>query len=76
MSTLCVVGSHTIVPINWMCQKTIQFRTTESEIISRTEELRLDGAPALDLWDKRQFFSSRSFVACVHRQPSSEQDHH
>ena len=25
MSTLCVVGSHTVVPTNWMCQKQFNF---------------------------------------------------
>ena len=37
--TLCLVGSHTFVPI------------TESEIISLDTGLRLDGLPALELWD-------------------------
>ena len=39
--TLCVLRSHTFVPTS----------STESEIISLDAGLRLDGIPALDLWD-------------------------
>ena len=51
--TLCVFGSHKFVPINWMCQKqtSVSHSSTESEIISLDAGLRLDGKPALDLWD-------------------------
>ena len=51
--TLCVFGSHTFVPISWMCKKQTAFShsSTESEIISLDAGLRLDGLPALDLWD-------------------------
>ena len=51
--TLCVFGSHTFVPISWMCEKqtSISHSSTESEIISLDAGLRLDGIPALDLWD-------------------------
>ena len=51
--TLCVFGSHTFVPISWMCKKqtSVSHSSTESEIISLDAELRLDGKPALDLWD-------------------------
>ena len=41
--TLCVFGSHTFVPISWMCKK----QTSDS----LDAGLRLDGIPALDLWD-------------------------
>ena len=45
--------SHTFVPISWMCQKqtSVSHSSTESEIISLDAGLRLDGIPALDLWD-------------------------
>ena len=48
-----VFGSHTVVPINWMCKKqtSVSHSSTESEIISLDAGLRLDGIPALDLWD-------------------------
>ena len=51
--TLCVFGSHTFVPISWMCKKqtSVSHSSTESEIISLNAGLRLDGIPALDLWD-------------------------
>ena len=51
--TLCVFGSHTFVPIGWMCKKqtSVLHSSTESEIISLDAGLRLDGIPALGLWD-------------------------
>ena len=51
--TLCIFGSHTFVPISWMCKKqtSVSHSSTESEIISLDTGLRLDGVPALDLWD-------------------------
>ena len=51
--TLCVFGSHTFVPTNWMCKKqtSVSHHSTESEIISLDAGLRLDGLPALELWD-------------------------
>ena len=50
--TLRVFGSHTFVPISWMCKKqtSVAHSSTESEIISLDAGLRLDGIPALDLW--------------------------
>ena len=47
--TLCIFGSHTFVPISWMCKKQtlVSHSSTESEIIC----LRMDPIPALDLWD-------------------------
>ena len=51
--TLCVFGSHTFVPICWMCKKqtAVSHSSTESEIISLDTGLRLDGLLALELWD-------------------------
>ena len=51
--TLCIFGSHTFVPISWMCKKqtSVWHTSTESEIISLYAGLRLDGILALDLWD-------------------------
>ena len=50
---LCVLGSHTFVPISWMCKKqtAVSHSSTESEIISLDTGLRLDGLSALELWD-------------------------
>ena len=46
-------GSHTFVPTSWMCKKetAVSHRSTESEIISLDTGLRIDGLPALELWD-------------------------
>ena len=51
--TLCIFGSPTFVPISWMCkqQTAVSHSSTESEIISLDTGLRLDGLPALELWD-------------------------
>ena len=51
--TLCIFGSHTFVPISWMCKKqtSVSHSSTESEIISLDTGLRLDGLPALELRD-------------------------
>ena len=50
---MCIFGSHTIVPISWMCKKrtSVSHSSTESEIISLDAGLRLDGIPALYSWD-------------------------
>ena len=50
---MCVFGSHTFVPISWMCTKqtSVSHSSTESEIIPLDAGLRLDGIPALDVWD-------------------------
>ena len=50
---LCIFGSHTFVPISWMCKKqtSVSHSSTEAEIISLDAGLRMDGIPALTLWD-------------------------
>ena len=50
---MSVFGSHTFVPISLMCKKqtSVSHSSTESEIISLDTGLRLDGIPALELWD-------------------------
>ena len=50
---MCVFGSHTFVPTSWMSKKqtSVSHSSTESEIISLDTGLRLDGLPALELWD-------------------------
>ena len=50
---MCVFGSHTFVPIVWMCKKqtSVSHSSTESEIISLDTGLRFDGLRALELWD-------------------------
>ena len=41
------------VPVSWMCKKqtAVSHSSTEPEIISLDTGLRLDGLPALELWD-------------------------
>ena len=50
---LCIFGSRTFVPLSWMCKKqtSVSHSSTESEIISLDAGLRMDGIPALTLWD-------------------------
>ena len=50
---LCIFGSHTFVPISWMCTKqtSVSHSSTEAEIISLDAVLPMDGIPALTLWD-------------------------
>ena len=47
--TLCILGRHTFVPISWMFkeQSSVSHSSTEAELISLDEGLRLDGFPAL-----------------------------
>ena len=47
------LGGHTFVPISWMCKKqtSVSQNSTEAEIISLDAGLRMDGIPALDLWN-------------------------
>ena len=46
-------GSRTIVPVSQMCKKqtSVSHSSTEAEIISLDAGWRMDGIPALDLWD-------------------------
>ena len=50
---VCIFGSHTFVPRNWICKKqtSVSHSSTEAELISLGAGLRKDGIPALDLSD-------------------------
>ena len=50
---LCIFGSQTFVPISWMCKKqtSVSHSSAEAEIIFLDAGLRMDGIPALTLWD-------------------------
>ena len=50
---LCNLGSQTFVPISWMCEKqsSVSHSSTEAELISLDAGLRMDGIPALHLWE-------------------------
>ena len=47
---LSISGSHTFVPICWMCKKQTSVSNGEAEIISLDAGSRVDGIPALALW--------------------------
>ena len=77
--TLCVFGSHTFVPISWMCKKqtAVSHSSTESEIISLDTGLRLDGLPALELWDLIvSFFGNISHISDRTGKPVYGEDKH
>ena len=50
---LCIFGSHTFVPVSWMCKKkaSVSHSSTESEIIALDPRLQMGGIPALTFWD-------------------------
>ena len=50
---LCFFGSHTFVPVSWMCKKrtSVSQSSTEAEIISLDAGSRKDSVPAFTLWD-------------------------
>ena len=73
------VGSHTFVPISWMCKKqtAVSHSSTESEIISLDTGLRLDGLLALELWDPIvSVFGSVSQVSDRSGQPDNDVNKH
>ena len=77
--TLCVFGSHTFVPICWMCKKqtSVSHSSTESEIISLDTGLRLDGLPVLELWDLIvSVFGNISRVSDRSVKPESDEHKH
>ena len=77
--TLCIFGSHTFVPISWMCKKqtAVSHSSTESEIISLDTGLRLDGLPALELWDLIvSVFGNISHVSDRSGQPDNDVHKH
>ena len=45
---LCILGSHTFVPISWMCKKqtSVSHSLTEAEKIIMVQVLRVDGYPS------------------------------
>ena len=51
---LCILRSHTCVPISWTCKKqtAVPHNSTEAELISCDAGLRLEGIPAVIVWDR------------------------
>ena len=50
---LVLMGPNTFVPISWFCKKqgSVSNSSTESELISLDAALRMEGIPALSLWE-------------------------
>jgi len=50
---IAIVGSHTFVPITWVCKKqgAVSHSSTEAEVIALEACLRMEGLPCLNLWD-------------------------
>ena len=50
---LCIFLPHTLVPLTWACKElaAVSHSSTEAEIISLDAGLRMEGTPALNLWD-------------------------
>ena len=53
-SLLALVGPSTFVPISWMCKKqsAVSHSSSEAEVVALDAALRLEGIPALTLWDQ------------------------
>ena len=51
---LAIVGQNTFVPITWICKKqgAVSHSSSEAEVISLDTGVRLEGIPALSLWDQ------------------------
>ena len=50
---LCIVGPRTFVPVSWLCkrQTAVSHSSSEAEIIALDAGLRMEGIPALLLWE-------------------------
>ena len=50
---LCLVGPNTFAPMSWLCKKqgAVSHSTAEAEVISLDAGCRLEGLPALILWE-------------------------
>ncbi len=51
---MALVGPSTLVPITWFCKKqgAVSHSSSEAEVIALDASLRLEGLPAVDLWDQ------------------------
>ena len=76
--TLCIFGSHTIVPISWMCKKhsAVSHSSTESEITSLDTGLTLDGLLALEFWDLIVFLFLKNVSRVSDRPEQPDNDVH
>ena len=51
---LALVGPRTYVPLTWICKKqgAVSHSSTEAEVITLEALMRLEGIPALSLWNQ------------------------
>ena len=51
---MCLVGPNTFVPITWFCKKqgAVSHSSSEAEVIALDAGVRMEGIPALTLWDQ------------------------
>ena len=68
---MCIFGSHTFVPLSWMCKKqtSVSHSSTESEMISCDAGLRMDGFQTLNFWNLVV-----EVFHCYQNQPSETKD--
>lgn len=69
---LCLVGPNTFVPVTWICKKqgAVSHSSSEAEIISLDAGIRLEGIPALGLWDQViEVFSASKLRVTSSKQP-------
>jgi len=60
---LYVIGPHTMVPITWICKKqgAVSHSSSEAEVIALDAAVRMEGLPALQLFDiLQELFGSRT----------------
>jgi hypothetical protein len=65
---LCIVGPNTFCPISWLCKKqgAVSHSSAEAEIIAMDAAVRLEGLPALYLWDLViDVFASKDYKASL-----------
>ena len=78
--TLCIFGSHTFVPISWMCKKqtAVSHSSTESEIISLDTGLRLEWFACSGIMGSNLFLSLEASSHASDRpgQPGSDVKKH
>ena len=70
---LCLVGPKTFVTLAWMCKKqtAVSHSSAEAEIISLDAGLRMEGIPAMVLWDQiLEVLAPHSIRARSHQEPA------
>ena len=74
---LVLVGPRTFVPLSWFCKKqgAVSHSSSESEIIALEASARLEGLPALILWEQiLEVFSPAGGNSCPKKGPEIKPD--